>query len=55
MEALTTIGYGDRDGYERTDEAVRLKEHEHDDRLKDTGARTGIAGAPGQVRPLRRV
>lgn len=50
MALFVTIGYGDREGYDRTDAAVRDRAHEHDARLRAAGARTGIAGAPVQVR-----
>lgn len=50
MPTFITVGYGDRDGYERTDAAVRDDAHAHDDRLRTGGARMGVAGAPVQVR-----
>ena len=50
MPTLITIGYGDREGYDRTDPAVRSRAHEHDARLVAQGARSGRAGAPVQVR-----
>jgi hypothetical protein len=45
-----TIGYGDQEGYDRTDAAVRDRAHAHDDRLREAGVRMGIAGTPIQVR-----
>lgn len=50
MASFITIGYGDRDGYDRTDPAVRDDAHAHDTRLRSGGAVVGIAGAPVQVR-----
>lgn len=50
MPTFVTIGYGDRDGYDRTDPGVRDSAHEHDAQLKAGGARIGRAGTPVQVR-----
>lgn len=50
MPMFVTIGYGDREGYDRTAEAVRDAAHAHDARLLDRGAVMGVAGAPVQVR-----
>lgn len=50
MPTFITIGYGDRDGYEKTDVHVRDDAHAHDDRLRAGGVRMGVAGAPVQVR-----
>lgn len=50
MAKFITIGYGDRNGYERTDTAVRDAAHAHDARLRAAGALMGIAGNPVQVR-----
>lgn len=50
MATFIMIGYGDRDGYDRTDAAVRDDAHAHDDRLRAGGAHMGIAGTPLQVR-----
>jgi hypothetical protein len=50
VPTFITIGYGDRDGYERTDPAVRDAAHAHDERVRATGALMGIAGEPVQVR-----
>ncbi|QQQ79361.1 transcription initiation protein [Saccharothrix sp. 6-C] len=50
MPKFVTIGYGDREGYDRTDAAVRDEAHAHDARLRAMGVVTGIAGSPMQVR-----
>jgi hypothetical protein len=50
MATFITIGYGDRAGYEQTDQAVRDAAHAHDARLRATGALLGVAGDPVQVR-----
>jgi hypothetical protein len=50
MARFVTIGYGDRDGYDRTDPAVRDEAHAHDARLVEAGAVVGAAGPPVQVR-----
>ncbi|MEQ4301787.1 YciI family protein [Plantactinospora sp. B6F1] len=50
MAKFVTIGYGDQDGYARTDAAVREKAHAHDARLREAGVDMGIAGEPAQVR-----
>ncbi|MFI0820691.1 hypothetical protein ACH4TX_31790 [Streptomyces sp. NPDC021098] len=50
MATFVTIGYGDRDGYDRTDPAVRDEAHAHDARMVEAGAVMGIAGPPVQVR-----
>jgi hypothetical protein len=50
MAKFVTIGYGDRDGYDRTDPAVRDEAHAHDGRLLAGGADMGTAGPPVQVR-----
>lgn len=50
MATFVTIGYGDQDGYDRTDAAVRDEAHAHDARLLEGGTVVGIAGAPVQVR-----
>jgi hypothetical protein len=47
---FVTIGYGDREGYDRTDPVVREEAHAHDQRLRDAGVEMGIAGSPVQVR-----
>jgi hypothetical protein len=50
MPKFLTIGYGDREGYDRTDAAVRDAAHAHDAWLRKAGALMGIAGTPVQVR-----
>ncbi|QDG93255.1 transcription initiation protein [Rhizobium sp. NIBRBAC000502774] len=50
MPTFITIGYGNEEGYQRTDESVRTKAHAHDDWLKEGETRMGIAGTPTQVR-----
>lgn len=50
LPTFVTIGYGDQEGYERTDPSVRAAAHEHDQRLRDRGGVMGIAGQPVQVR-----
>ncbi|UFU04888.1 YciI family protein [Ruania halotolerans] len=50
MATFIIIGYGDRAGYDLTDPDVRDEAHEHDARLRETGAVMGIAGTPIQVR-----
>jgi hypothetical protein len=50
MATFVTIGYGDREGYDRTDASARDAAHAHDARLRDQGTVMGIAGAPVQVR-----
>lgn len=50
MPKFVTIGYGDREGYDRTASAVRDAAHAHDAKLQDDGVLMGIAGAPVQVR-----
>jgi hypothetical protein len=50
MTMFVTIGYGDREGYDRADQAVRDAAHAHDARLQSTGAVMGVAGQPVQVR-----
>jgi hypothetical protein len=47
---FVTIGYGDREGFERTDPTVRDAAHHHDARLHREGAIMGIAGKPVLVR-----
>jgi hypothetical protein len=47
---FVTIGYGDREGYDSTDPAVRDAAHAHDARLRSEGHEMGIAGRPLQVR-----
>lgn len=50
MSKFITIGYGDREGYDRTAKTVRDAAHANDDLLKEGGALMGIAGRPVQVR-----
>lgn len=52
MPMFVTIGYGDRDGYDRTAAAVREAAHAHDRHLQESGAMpvVGMAGTPVQVR-----
>lgn len=50
MPKFVTIGYGDREGYDRTPEAIRDAAHAHDAKLRKDGVLMGIAGAPVQVR-----
>lgn len=50
MATFITIGYGDREGYDRTDPAVRDAAHAHDARLQADGVLMGVAGEPVQVR-----
>ena len=50
MTKFITIGYGDRQGYERTANPIRDAAHAHDERLKEGGALIGVAGVPVQVR-----
>ncbi len=50
MPKFITIGYGDREGYDRTAQHVRDAAHLHDEVLIKSGALMGIAGRPVQVR-----
>ena len=50
MPKFITIGYGDREGYDRTAKAVRDAAHAHDEVLQKNGALMGIAGPPVQGR-----
>ena len=50
MAKFVTIGYGDREGYDRTDPSVRDAAHAHDAQLSRSGFHMGIAGRPVQVR-----
>ena len=50
MPKFITIGYGDRDGYDRTDVGGRDAARAHDTRLRKAGILMGVAGAPVQVR-----
>ena len=50
MPRFVTIGYGDREGYDRTAVTIRDAAHAHDTTLRERGAEMGIAGTPLQVR-----
>jgi hypothetical protein len=50
MPKFVTIGYGDREGYDRTPAAIRDAAHAHDANLLKDGVLMGIAGIPVQVR-----
>lgn len=50
MPHFVTIGYGDRDGYDRTPKDIRDAAHAQDARLQAEGAVMGVAGPPVQVR-----
>ncbi|MBW7924045.1 MAG: transcription initiation protein [Burkholderiaceae bacterium] len=50
MPKFVTIGYGDKEGYDRTPAAVRDAAHEQDAKLQKDGASIGVAGTPVQVR-----
>lgn len=50
MAKFITVGYGDKQGYERTAPSVRNAAHSHDAQLKAGGALIGMAGPPVQVR-----
>jgi hypothetical protein len=50
MPKFITIGYGDREGYDRTPQSVRDAAHAHDAVLQKSGAMMGVAGRPVQVR-----
>lgn len=50
MAKFVTIGYGNREGYDRTAAHIRDAAHAHDAKLQASGALMGIAGSPVQVR-----
>ncbi len=50
MPKFITIGYGDREGYDRTPKALRDAAHAQDKKMKESGALMGMAGTPVQVR-----
>src|SRR3984893_12437216 len=50
MPKFITIGYGDRDGYDRTEAAVRDAAHARHARVRKAGVPMGVAGPPVQVR-----
>ena len=49
MPKFVTIGYGNREGYDRTATGIRNAAHAHDEKLGAAGALMGIAGVPVQV------
>lgn len=50
MPRFLTIGYGDQNGYESTDENLRMAAHAQDAMLRSAGAVIGVAGKPVLVR-----
>ena len=50
MPKFITIGYADREDYDRTPRPVRDAAHAQDAKLRSEGAVMGIAGKPVQVR-----
>jgi hypothetical protein len=50
MPKFVTIGYGDREGYDRIRPLVREAAHAHDALLRSQGVVMGVAGSPVQVR-----
>lgn len=50
MPKFITIGYGDRDDYDRTPQHIRDAAHAQDAKLRLEGALIGVAGTPVQVR-----
>jgi hypothetical protein len=50
MPQFLTIGYGDREGYDRTAPSVRAAAHAYDAQLRAKGVLMGVAGLPVQVR-----
>lgn len=50
MPKFVTIGYGDRAGYDRTDDRILDEAHKADEALRQGGATMGIAWTPVQVR-----
>jgi hypothetical protein len=50
MARFVTIGYGDQDGYDRTEQSVLDAAHAGDEVVRAGGAPMGIAGTPVQVR-----
>lgn len=50
MPRFVTIGYGDEEGYNRTDKAACADAHAHDARLQQSGVEMGKAGRAIQVR-----
>ena len=47
MPKFVTIGYGDREGYDRTATSIREAAHAHDAQLVEKGVLMGIAGKTG--------
>lgn len=50
MPTFITIGYGDEDGYHKTDPSVRDAAHAHEQQLVGRGGTARMAGRPVQVR-----
>lgn len=50
MPKFITIGYGDRESYDRTPKPLRDAAHAHDQALREDGALMGVAASPVQVR-----
>lgn len=50
MPHFVTIGYGDREGYDRTPKPLRDAAHAQDAELQRKGALIGVAGQAVQVR-----
>lgn len=50
MPMFITIGYGDQQGYDRTNKAIRDCAHAHDAALQHAGVLMGVAGPPVLVR-----
>ncbi|MDN5815650.1 MAG: hypothetical protein L0K07_01015 [Yaniella sp.] len=50
MPTFIVIGYGDRNGYDKTTPSVKDMAHKHDTYLRDSGAVMGVVGTPIQVR-----
>ncbi|HET6151552.1 MAG TPA: YciI family protein [Marmoricola sp.] len=50
MARFVTIGYGDAEGYERTDQQLLDAAHADDARQRKAGVVMGVAGVPVQVR-----
>lgn len=50
MSKFVTIGYGNREGYDRTPAALRDAAHAQDRKLRAEGVAMGIAGTPLQLR-----
>ena len=50
MPKFITIGYGDREGYDRTAKTIRDAAHAHDEMVQEGGTLMGVAGSPVQIR-----